>query len=586
MMKVLVFFLFLAVTAQARMSLEFDRDRIEAGKPFEIRLVVPVPELADSRGVPRLSLPPEIQSRGLDSLDTQETDFFGRGFQVRKYSFKLTAPKKTGRYLVGPLSWMIGGTEYEIQNRIAVTVQRSYDDAAVVVSLTPAKQTVYEGEQFSLQLNIHTFEHFQGELSALSMDLGNDFIAHRADLSNLQFKRLENTPGEMEAKTNFAWIAPVKSGELTIPPFRFKYMKQGPPKVVEENKSGGGFSMSFKSIRQASEEAEAASAPVRIRVLPLPATNRPQNFSGMVGNYSFSGDFDKTELKVGDALTLSMVIKGDGKPGTISDPELPDFSEFRAVPPEVNLSKKESGNKVITTKEIKVFLYPKKKGEFHVPEITYHWFDPAAKQYRKKTLGPWDIKVEKGDASEIPAYSGGAVSQKDIESLGNDIRHIRTGALKDSGKLPYREIHFWVLLALPFLLYPLFVWLILKRRRDKNDAILMRKSRARKNLQVYTKKAKEALQSGNFKEFYALLENALIGYLSDLSNREFRGMTREALQTNLEELGFKETDITEIRKWLNKCDEVCFAPVSHSQAEGEKALHTFETLCETLEVLR
>ncbi len=586
-MKILLFFLFFAVTAQARMSLEFDRDRIEAGKPFEIRLVVPVQELADSRGIPRLNLPPEIQSRGLDSLDTQQTDFFGRGFQVRKYSFKLTAPKKNGRYLVGPLSWVIRGTEYEIQDRIAVSVQRSYDDAALAVSLTPAKKSVYEGEQFSLLLNIYTFEHFQGELSPLSMDLGNDFIAHRSDLSNLQFKRLENAPGEMEAKANFAWIAPVKSGELTIPPFRFKYMKQGPPKVVEENQSGGGFSMSFKSIRQSSEEAEAASAPVRIRVLPLPATNRPQNFSGMVGNYSFSGNFDKTELKVGDALTLSMVIKGDGKPGTISDPELPDFSEFRAVPPEIKLSKKESGNKVITTKEIKVFLYPKKKGEFHIPEITYHWFDPVAKQYRSKTLGPWDIKVEKGDALETPVYSGGgAVSQKTIEALGDDIRHIRTNALKDSGKQPYREVCFWVLLVLPFLLYPLFVWWILKRRLHKNDAILMRKSRARKNLQVYTKSAKEALRNGNFKEFYALLENALIGYLSDLSNREFRGMTQEILKTNLEELGFRETEIAEIRKWLNLCDEVRFAPVSHSQAEGEKALQKFEDLCETLEVLR
>ena len=142
---------------------------------------------------------------------------------VRRYIFKLTAPAKTGRLQIGVLSWTVQGQEYEL-SRPAVNVQRSFDEGAVEITLTPSKRTVYQGEQLSVTLGIHTYENFAGQLQAVSMDLRERF--HRAPRGhfNLQFNRVANT-AEMTASAKFAWLSPVRTGSLKVPAFRLKYMK-------------------------------------------------------------------------------------------------------------------------------------------------------------------------------------------------------------------------------------------------------------------------------------------------------------------------------------------------------------------------
>ena len=513
------------------------------------------------------------------------------GYTIRRYNFKLTAPKKTGRVVAGILTWKIQGEEYEIA-RPAIEVQRSYDAAAVEVSLSPSKRSVYEGEQLSVTLSIHTFEHFQGNLVATNMDLGNDFIAHRSDLSDLKLSPIPDAPMETRGSAKFAWLSSVKTGKVSIPPFKFKYMKVGAPKIVEKNQSHGGFSMSFKSVQQEPEEAEAQTAPLEISVLPLPAQNKPVDFSGMVGSYHFKASFDKDSLVLGDALTLSIQISGDGKPGTITDPVLPNFSEFRSVPPETDIKKKISGGKVITTKNIRIFLYPKKKGEFEIPAITYNWFNPAKRRYESQSEGPWKIKVEKGNSlatvGEMDSPIGNApVVKEEIESLGRDIRYMHRIQSVSMQTLPlYKSILFWILLGLPIPLYFIFCIFVRLHRKRAGNSALMRKAKANKNLKRYVSQAKAALEKSDGREFYAALENGLVGYLSDLSNREFRGMTKESVKQNLTELGVSEENVQKVLEWQEKCAFARFAPVSGTSEERKASLSEFESLCDALEVLK
>lgn len=604
MKKFLLICLGLAAIVNARPSLQVDRDRVEAGKSFGLQLVVPIQELPSPREVPQLETRNGFVFVGLDSADQMMrpsmedmfNSFFnggGRSYKARVYSFKLKAPKKTGQLDVGQITWEIAGQKQIVANSIPVNVQRSYNDDALAVSLSASKKSIYEGEQFYVTLGLHTYEHFEGGLQATDMSTGNDFIVHRSDLSNMEFKPVEGARREMQASAKFAWLAPTKSGNLQIPPFKFKYTKRGEPKVVEENKNMGGMQFHSQTIKQESIEAEATSPIINITVKPLPAEGKPENFSGMVGDYKFNAEFDRTNLKVGEALTLSISIKGDGTPGTITDPKLPDFSDFRSVPPENNISKKITGNKVVTSKDIKVFLYPKKKGSFEIPEISYSWFNPSKKQYEVAKVGPWTIEVEKGDASaemvfQSPAAASGtpAVQKQEIESLGSDIRFIHkvTGA-SESGA-PHRSIPFWIafVAALPF--YFIVSFVITRRRKHMGDAALVRKNKANKMLKEKFAKAREALQKNEGKAFFAALENGLVDYLSNLTNLEFKGMTRPQMKQELEKLGISAETITAIDNWLEKCAFVRFAPVTASAEEQAQMLKDVEKLCEGLNRLK
>ena len=604
MKRFLLTCLSLVALIEARPSLQLDRERVEAGQTFGLQLVMPLQELPADRGVPQMEARNGFTFLGLDSSDQMMrpsmedmfNSFFnggGRSYKARVYNFKMRAPKKTGQIDAGQITWEIGGEVQNISGKIPVNVLRAFADDALAVSLTASKKTIYEGEQFYVTLGFHTYEHFEGGLQATDMSTGNDFIVHRSDLNNMEFKPVDGARREMQASAKFAWLSPTKSGNLQIPPFKFKYTKRGEPKVVEEKKQMGGMSFSSRTIKQESIEAEATSPTINITVKPLPAEGKPENFSGMVGDYKFTAEFDRTSLKVGEALTLSINIRGDGTPGTITDPKLPDFGDFRSVPPENNISKKIAGNKVITSKEIRVFLYPKKKGSFTIPEISYSWFNPAKKKYETATAGPWTIEVEKGDASaemvfQAPANAAAqgpaAVQKQEIESLGSDIRYIHAVGQSHDSALPYKNIVFWIIFAAAIPFYILANVVITRRRKLGSDAALVRKGKADKMLKARFANARAALQKGDAKALYAALENGLIDYLSDRTNLEFKGMTRPQMKEELAKLGVKEDTIAAIDSWLEKCAFARFAPVNPSAEEQKRMLADVEKLCGELKV--
>lgn len=606
MKRILFACLGLAIAASARPSLQLDTERIEAGKSFGLQLVYPLQEIPENRTSLNLDVQSGFTFAGIDStdqvirpdFDDMFNSFFGNrgnrgGYKARVYTFKLKAPKKTGQVNIGQIYWNIDGQHHTIANNIPVNIQKSFADDALTVSLKPSKTTIYEGEQFYVTLGFHTYEHFEGGLQATDMSTGDDFIVHRSDLSNMKFEPIENARRELQASAKFAWLSPTKNGTLQIPPFKFKYTKRGEPKIVEEKKQMGGMSFSSRSVQQESIEAEATTPTVNITVKPLPTEGKPAEFSGMVGNYSFTAEFDRTNLKVGEAMTLDINIKGDGLPGSIADPKLPDFGDFRSVPPENNISKKISGNKVITTKSIKVFLYPKKKGEFTIPEIKYSWFNPSKKKYETAVAGPWNIVVEKGEASaeamfQTPVASAApsAVQKQEIESLGNDIRFIHAIKGASDSAAPYKSILYWILFIAAIPLYFIVTILVKSRRKNSSNTALVRKGKASKQLKARFESANAALAKGDSKALYAALENGLVDYLSDLTNAEFKGMTRPQMKAELENRKVPAETIAAIDGWMEKCAFARFAPTNPSVDEQKKMIADVEKLCESLNGLK
>ena len=333
MKRIIFLCLALALYATARPSLQVDRERIESGKTFGLQLVdreriesgktfglqliFPLNELPENRSDLSIETANGFTLAGIDSTDQvirpDFEDMFemlrsgGRnrgGYKARVYTFKLKAPQKTGQFNIGQIFLTVDGQKHTLASSIPINIQRAYSDDALAVTLTPSKKSVYEGEQFNVTLGFHTYEHFEGGLQATDMNTGDDFIVHRSDLSTMKFEPVEGNRREMQASAKFAWLASTKSGNLQIPPFKFKYTKRGEPKVVEENKQMGGMTFSSRSIKQESVETETQTPTINITVKPLPTEGKPANFSGMVGSYSFSADFDRTELKVGDVPSL------------------------------------------------------------------------------------------------------------------------------------------------------------------------------------------------------------------------------------------------------------------------------------------
>ncbi|HSQ41004.1 MAG TPA: BatD family protein, partial [Fibrobacteraceae bacterium] len=523
MKKTLLYMLLASAMAFASFGVDFDKDRIEAGKPFQMILSIPVQELPESHGVPKINDLHGFELKSIDSVDERQVDFFTGRQMVRRYKYNLIAPAQGGSYLFA-LTWEMNGTDRSLGN-VKVNVARPYDASALAVILSPSKRTVYEGEQLNLTMSLLTYDNFQGGLNLSGIDLGNDFVAHRGDLGQLKFNRSKKPGVQMEASARIAWLCPIRSGDLEIPELKFKYQKVGEPKVV--NKQMGNFS--FSSVTQQPEEATATSARLKIHVLPLPEEGRPADFSGMVGQYSFDAKLDRTNLQVGEALTLTLKIRGNGKPGAIPDPKLPDFSDFRSVPPEGQVTKSVVDGVLWTERTLQVFLYPKKKGEFHLEPIRFSWFDPTKRKYMEASSQAFVVQVEKGDITQAAAAGGATytpanpgVDKKDIEQLGNDIRFIHEPAnVVDQGKAWYKSPLFWLLFIAPFVLVALFSIGWRRHLARMEDSGYRRSLHAEERLHEAWNQADQA----DPKTRLASIEQTLLGYLGDLHNIDLGGLT-------------------------------------------------------------
>ena len=128
--------------------------------------------------------------------------------------------------------------------------------------------------------------------------------------------------------------------------------------------------------------------------------------------------------------------------------------------------------------------------------------------------------------------------------------------------------------------------MIRRHRKHSSDAALVRKGKAKKMLKARFADAHTAMQKGDVKAFYAALEAGLIDYLSDITNLEFKGMTRNQMKQELEKLGLGADNIDAIDKWLEKCSFARFAPVNPSPEEQGSMLKDMEKLCDGLGILK
>ena len=168
----------------------------------------------------------------------------------------------------------------------------------------------------------------------------------------------------------------------------------------------------------------------------------------------------------------------------------------------------------------------------------------------------------------------------------SDIRHIKTDVarLENEGDLPYHHVWFAGLFTLPPL--ALAGALVLRRRRDRlrSDSAFLRKTQAGSKMRRRLKEAQQALTAGKPREFYQELCEALIGFVSDALNQEFRGMTLDEAKTALASKGAAVGTIATYETLMQRCDFVRFAGLSASALELKSDMDSAEKLLEQLYV--
>ncbi len=367
-------------------------------------------------------------------------------------------------------------------------------------------------------------------------------------------------------------LYPQRSGEITLEPLDMTCNAQV---KVQSQRSRDPFFDSFfndpffnRNVRNI--ELNLSSNALKLNVKPLPIDSKPIDFSGAVGSFSLKTDIDRTKLKANEPLVFKVTITGKGNLELIDQLDVNFPPDFESYDPKITNNINTSSTGISGSRTFEYLAIPRNEGDFTIKPLQFTYFDLVKKDYVTLKSPEYDIQVEKGDQeSSGISYSG--VSQKDIQFIGSDIRHIRTQnfPLIMINSHFFGSTYFFLWLFIPLILCFSFIFLYNMNRKRMGDIELIKNRQANKVARKNLKKASEYMMAEDTEAFYIEISRALWGYISNKFNIPLSELSIETVSQRLEKKKVGAENIKAFTGVLDNCEYARFAPGDKSKKMKE-----------------
>jgi hypothetical protein len=357
----------------------------------------------------------------------------------------------------------------EVIIKVSSNISNTNQEKEIFFKNIELKDNYYYGEKIVFENHLISKKNING-LNIVSQD----------DFSN--FSKKDMTPKNYDAK--YTRVDGEKAIDLTIQKYILTPIQSGKfeinPTVLE---------VTTPSLDSFFDKNEYVSSEKKVvNILPLPENNKPQNFSGIVGDFKTEYKYEKQN----NNIVLKLKIRGEGNLDYLDNININsnDFNIFQSI---------KNNNEIITNgknfveKEFEIIFIPNKNGELKISEIKIPYFNINKKDYEnlvinEKIFNITDIKEEINKNTELIKNNSETQEKinknKEIKPENNitykniEIKQIEK---KDSYKL-----YFYILLILN-IIYILFkiIFFILNKK-----------------YKIEKKELKNLKNSKNIKEFY------------------------------------------------------------------------------------
>ena len=554
--RILLLFPALLFGAEIRFIASVDKSEVELGQAVTLTLVVEGENLGQ---IPYPKLP-ELPNFNMGGTSTSQSTSIqmagGRSVRRQLVNFIYTLyPRSTGEAVIGACELVLDGTVHKtkpISIRVvkagAVSGQPrstqtplpsvSGDDLGQNLSLkaTADRKTVYQGEQVVMEYVLYT------RLRLADMNLGelpsfNGFWVEPVfDAQRIEFQR-KNIDGLLYdyCQLKKTVLFPVRTGQLEISPMKLNVA------VLQSPRDFFDFFGTTKTMVVESEK-------IIIDVLPLPAQERPDDFTGGVGVFSITSSLDRTSSEGAEPINLTVRISGAGNIRLLEKPVIPDIPGVRILDPEVKESVNFVGNRIQGYKEFNYPLIPQTDGEHVVPPLTMAFFDPRERKYVTVSTAAWKFVATQTSSAVEYAKSGG------LKVTGSDIRHIKP----DVQRLYNQPLSAGWWLVIPYMFGVVLLGSSILYRRHQarllSDRAYARKTRSSRLLRKRLNEVKKYLIEKREKEFRAALSRVLLGYIGDRYNLDVGALTNEGIAEALTDKGVRLEAIKDLEYLLDQCD--------------------------------
>ncbi len=482
---------------------------------------------------------------------------------------------KTYSYFLSPIekgSFEIGQASIEVDDEIYKTLPvRITVTSAVDIPTDPNDPNYLADKNIHLVAEVSNKNPFLNEAISVSYKLyvspdtgvnnWRELEAPRyADFwsNNIDIKSLNVQNGTFKGKPyryvvlRRTLLYPQKTGELKIEPLTLDISVQVPSNRRDF----------FGNLISSSVNKTVSSGSSIIDVKSLPIDNKPKDFSGAVGSFSFEIKSDKKELLTDEAFQLSLIVSGDGNFNLFEDPKISLPNSLEVYEPEKisNISVRARGIKGNINN--KYTVVPINPGKYTIPETKFSFFNPVSAEYKTIYSDPIFIDV---DGAYKSSSGSSDISEKNrtnkIQLLENQFSSFKTKTkfsnVNDS--IFFNSNYYWILFIIPFIICFIIIISskILRNYKSKKVDEL-------KVARILTNKllADSKALIGNKEKFYESIDKALTTYLKtklNLKNSEFKN---EIINSKLQQINLDKESIGLLFEIFENCQLARYTPLN------------------------
>lgn len=250
-----------------------------------------------------------------------------------------------------------------------------------------------------------------------------------------------------------------------------------------------------------------------INVKALPEKNKPDNFTGAVGQFDFDVVLSKKSLKASESFQAKVKVNGKGNLKLFKLPKIVVPNTLELYEPEYKENIKVLLSGMKGSIEDSYTIVPQFQGKYPIPEISFSFFDPIKKEY--KTLNSFELIVDVFDGpSNLNDYNKISRSEKkEFNNDNNSFNFIELSTKFSSIKKEqfWNTSLFWLLFSLPLILIILLIIFkeVFLNKKENQKSLIQRRNE--KLARKFLGSAKREIN--NYQNFYEVLERALHNYL-------------------------------------------------------------------------
>lgn len=444
--------------------------------------------------------------------------------------------------------------------------QGKSDENSVFIRAFVSNTTPMQGEQIILTYKLYTsvgISNLDGsKISSFPGFWSRNLLGNRESLK--QTKEIIEGQEFVVAEFKRFALFPQRSGEINIERGELKCVAQ--IRSNSKRKSSDPFFDSFFNdpffnSRYQNVEKQLFSNSLKINVKPLPGKDKPADYSGAVGSYTFKSEISNTEVTANEAITLKYTLSGKGNLELIDPPAVNFPTDFEVYDPEIKNNIKTSQSGVSGTRVFEYLIIPRNPGDYTIKPVEFSYFDIKSRKYVRINTPEYKIKVARGEGNtNSVTYSG--VSQEDIQYIGRDIRHIKLPPynLRPIGNFFFKSLKYLLVLVIPVFIFILILIIWRKSVKQRSDVALVKNKQATKVSKKRLKTASVFMKENKENEFYVEVSKALWGYISDKFNIPRSELSMDNVNEKLLRKSVNEQIIKQFIETLNNTEYARFAP--------------------------